>query len=33
MNTQTNERIKIAKNFKSIYNWEGKSPEKREKTL
>ena len=33
MNNQINERIKIAKNFKSIYNWEGKSPEKKEKTL
>lgn len=33
MNNQIDERIKIAKNFKSLYSWEGKSPEKREKTL
>ncbi len=33
MNNQIDERIKIAKSFKSIYNWKGKTPEKREKTL
>lgn len=33
MNNQVIERIQIAKNFKSIYNWEGKSLEKKEKKL
>ena len=33
MNNQIAERIKIAKSFKSTYNWQGKTPEQREKTL
>ncbi|MBN2596908.1 MAG: hypothetical protein JXR82_09015 [Marinifilaceae bacterium] len=33
MSNQIDERIKIAKNFKSPYNWEGNPLEKREKTL
>ena len=33
MNNQIVERIKIAKGFKSTYNWKGKTPEKREKIL
>ncbi|NPV51793.1 MAG: hypothetical protein HPY60_11455 [Candidatus Methanofastidiosum sp.] len=31
MTSQINERIEIAKSFKSIYNWTGKNPEKKEK--
>ena len=30
---QIEKRIQIVKNFKSIYNWEGESAEKREKTI
>ncbi len=33
MNSQINERIIIAKNFKSFYNWTGKTPEDKEKML
>ena len=33
MSNQIDERIKIAKNFKSPYNWEGNPLEKKEKTL
>jgi nicotinamide riboside transporter PnuC len=33
MNNKVSERIHIAMNFKSIYNWKGKSSEKREKIL
>lgn len=33
MNSEINERILIANNFKSIYNWTGKSAEKKEKML
>lgn len=33
MNNQINERIKIAKKFKSIHSWKGKSPAQKEKTL
>lgn len=33
MNSQINERIIIAENFKPIYNWTGKSPEKKGKML
>ena len=32
MNNQINQWITIAKNFKSNYNWYGKSPERKEKT-
>lgn len=33
MNSQIDERISIANSFKSIYNWTGKTPEKKEKML
>jgi len=33
MSNQISERIQIAKKFRSIYNWKGKSHEKREKSL